>query len=106
MLSEKVTTKKLDESDQKRLQKIFVKYLYYTKAIDPTMLMALKPLAAVQTKSTIETAKQITHFLNYSTAHPDEVTEYKIIRMILHIYLYEFYISEPEAQSREGGHFY
>ena len=44
--------------------------------MDPTMLMALNYLAAVQKKPTIETTKQITEFLNYSATHPDAVTEY------------------------------
>ena len=47
--------------------------------------MALKYLAAVQTKPTIEIAKQITQFLNYSATYPDEIPEYRKIGMILHI---------------------
>ena len=70
------------------------------------MLMALKSLAAVQTKPKIETAKQITQFLNYSATHPDAVTEYRKSGMILHIYLDASYISEPEAQSRAGRYFF
>ena len=49
------------------------------------MLIALNSLAAVQTKPTIETAKQITHFLNYSATNLDAITEYKKIVMIIHI---------------------
>ena len=75
----------MDENNQKRLQKIVVNFLYFARAIDPTMLVALKSLVAVQTKPTIETAKQITQFLNYSATRPDAITEYKKIRMILHI---------------------
>ena len=43
----------------------------------------------------IETAKQITKILNYSATHLDAVTEYRRIGTILHIYSYEYYISEP-----------
>ena len=50
------------------------------------MLMSLDSLAEVQTKPTIETAKQITQFLNYSTTHSDTVIEYRRIGMILNIY--------------------
>ena len=47
------------------------------------MLMALDSLAAVQTKPKIETAKQITQFLNYSATHPDAIIEYRKSGMIL-----------------------
>ena len=51
MLSEKAPAKELDENKQKRLHKIVGKFLYYAGAIDPTMLIKLNPLAAVQKKS-------------------------------------------------------
>ena len=48
--------------------------------------MELKSLAAVQEKSTIETAEKITKFLRYCASHPYAVTEYRRITMILNIY--------------------
>ena len=80
--------------------------LYYARAIDPTIFMALNSLTEVQTKPTIETAKQIIQFINYIATHPDSITEYRKIGMILHIYLDASYISEPEARSRAGGYFF
>ena len=71
MFSEKSPAEELDENNQKRLQKFLGKLLYFPRAIDPTILMALNSLAAVQTKPTIESAEQITQFLNYSATHPD-----------------------------------
>ena len=68
-------------------------------------MTALNSLAAVQTKPNIETAKKITHFLNYSTTHLDAIIEYKKNGMIIHIYSNASYISEPEARSRAGGYF-
>ena len=80
--------------------------MYYSRATDPTMLMALNSLEQVQINPTTETTKYITQFLNYSTSHPYSVTEYRRSRMILHIYLDASYISEPEARIRAGGYFY
>ena len=74
ILSEKAPYEKLDDNNQKRLQKIVGKFLYYAKAVDPTMLMELISLAVVHTKPIIETVKQVTQFLNYSASHPDAVT--------------------------------
>ena len=85
MIPEKAPVEELDEYNQKRLQKIVGKFLYYDKAIDPTMLMTINSLAAVQTNSKIETAKQITKFLNYSSTNPYAITEYRKSGMILHI---------------------
>ena len=70
------------------------------------MLMDLNSLAAVQTNPTIETAKQITHFLNYSATHPDAIKEYIKSGMIIHIYSDASYISESEAKIRAGGYFF
>ena len=62
MLSEKSPAEKLDDNSKKRFWKIVEIFLYYATEIDPTMLMVLKSLAAVQTNLTIKTAKQITQF--------------------------------------------
>ena len=64
MLSEKAPYEEFDEHNQKRLHKIVVKFLYYARAIFPTMLLALNSLVVVQTKPKIETEKQTTQFLN------------------------------------------
>ena len=106
MLSGKATSEQLDENNQKRLQKIVGKFLYYARAIEPTMLMEIKSLEAVQKKPTIETEKQITQFLSYSATHSDIVTEYRRSGIILRIYLDTSHISEPESQSISGEYFY
>ena len=95
----------MDEYNHKRPHKIVVKFLYYARSIDPTMLMSLNSLEAVQTNPKIKNAKQSTHCLNYSATHPDTITEYRKSGMILHIFYDASYISEPEARSRSGGYF-
>ena len=74
MLSVKEQAEELDEYNQKILQKVVGKFLYYTRDIDPTMLMALNSMVTVQTNPKIETARKITQFLNYTATRPDEVT--------------------------------
>ena len=59
----------MDGTNQKRHWKIVGKFLYYDRAMDPTILMSLNSLATVQTKPTIETSKHITQFLNCSSSH-------------------------------------
>ena len=48
----------MDEYNQKIVQKIVGKLLYYARAIYPILLTALNSLAAVQRKPTIETVKK------------------------------------------------
>ena len=67
-------------------------------------MIALNSLVVVQTKPTIETAKQINRFLNYRATHPDAITEYRKSGMILHIYSDESYILLPEARIRSVGY--
>ena len=74
MQSEKAPARSLDENIHKILQKIVEKFLYYARAIDSKILMALNSLVAVMINPTLETAKQITQFLNYSATHLDTVT--------------------------------
>ena len=66
------------------------------------MLMAINSLEAVHKNPTIETSKQIDQFLK---SHPDAVTEYRRIGIIIYIYLNASYISEPDARSRSSGFF-
>ena len=63
MQSEKAPARSLDENIHKILQKIVEKFLYYARAIDSKILMALNSLAAVKTKPKIETAKRPLSFL-------------------------------------------
>ena len=74
-LSEIEPDEELDKNNQKQLQTIVRKFVYYDISINSTLLMALKSLVAVHTKPTIETKKQITQSLNYSATYPDAVTE-------------------------------
>ena len=73
IINEKNLAIELDTSNQRRFQKIVVKILCYAQAIDSTMLMALNSLSLFQTNPTVETAKEITHFLNCRASHPDAV---------------------------------
>jgi hypothetical protein len=64
--------------------KITGKFLYYARAVDPTMLVALSSLASQQTKGTERTAEDAIKFLNYCTTHPESIIWYKKSDMILH----------------------
>ena len=72
------------------------------------MLVALGELATKQTVgvTTINVAKDVTHFLNYAATHPDAQIKYHASGMVLHIDSDASYLSVSKARSRVGGHYY
>jgi hypothetical protein len=58
--------------------------LYYARAIDCTMLVALGTLATA--KTTLDTAQGLTQLLNYAATHPDATLKYIASDMILHVH--------------------
>ncbi len=71
------TATPLDTSDAlpadkiKHLQGIIGSILYYARAVDMTVLMALSTIASKQAKGTQNTMKQATQLLDYLATHPD-----------------------------------
>jgi hypothetical protein len=100
------TSDSLSAKETKRLQEVIGTILYYARAIDNTMLVALSSLAAAQSKGTKATAKACARLLNYAATHSDAVIRYKASEMILHIHSDASYLSEPHARSRVGGFFF
>jgi hypothetical protein len=96
----------LPQTEQTRLQQLVGTFLYYARALDNTMLMALNSLASQQNKSTEQTAKEIVHFLNYCATHPEASILFSGSDMILYFYSDASFMSEPGARSRYGGYFF
>jgi hypothetical protein len=96
----------LDKAAITRLQEVIGTLLYYARAIDSTMLVALGSLASAQTHGTEATAKACTHLLNYCATHPDAVIRYHASGMVLHLHSDASYLSEPKARSQAGGIFF
>ena len=89
-----------------RLQQIIGVFLYYARAIDSTMLVALGTLASAQTKGTEATTIATTQLLNYCATHPDAILRYSASDMALHVHSDASYLSEKRARSRAGGIFF
>jgi hypothetical protein len=88
-----------------RLQQITGKFLYYSRAVDPTMNVTLSTLALQQTKATDQTEKDSIKFLNYCATHSTAAMRYYASDMILKIHSDASYNSESGARSRMGGIF-
>jgi hypothetical protein len=61
----------LDTANKKRIQQIVVSFLYYARAVNPTILMALLAIASQQSNPTEETNGCVHQFLDYLATHPD-----------------------------------
>jgi hypothetical protein len=81
-----------------RLQQITGKFLYYSRAVDPTMNVTLSTLALHQTKATEQTKKDAIKFLNYCATHPVATMRYHASNMILKLHSNALYNSESGAR--------
>ena len=97
---------KLSPKAIKQLQQIVGTFLFYSRAVDPTMLNALSIIATEQTQGTQSTKDKAEHFLRYAATHPNATIKYYKSDMILNIHSDASYLSERQGWSRAGGHFY
>ena len=88
------------------VQQIVGTLLYYSIAVDITMLIALGSIAATQSQGTKKTYNETLWLLNYAGTHPDATICYSASDMILHIYSDASYLSDPKYCSRTGGHYF
>jgi hypothetical protein len=96
----------LSDKDVNKLQQLTGTLFYYSRAVDPTLIMPINVLASEQSNATEITADKVIKLLNYCDTHPETKIRYHASDMILHIHSDPSYISENEAKSRAGGFFY
>jgi hypothetical protein len=100
------TSALLDLKAVTRIQQILGTFLYYAIAVDSTMLVALGTLASQQTTATANTAIDFSKFLDCAATHPNATVRYYNSDMILHLHSDTSSLSEKEAKSRAGRHFF
>jgi hypothetical protein len=84
------------------LQQLIGTFLYYARAVDPTILVAINKLAAQQTTATEKTIAAAKHLLGYLAAYPNASIRYRPSTMQLTGQSDASYLSEPKARSRWG----
>jgi phenylalanyl-tRNA synthetase beta subunit len=88
------------------IQKITGSVIYYSRAVDPTVLMALNDIATEQTSDIEKTKTAAAQLVDYSATHPDAKIRFQAAGIILHIHSDASYLSVSKARSRLGGLFY
>ena len=83
-------------------------FLFYARAVDPTMLTALSSIAAEQANPTARTMEKCKQFLDYATTQDEEVITYRAsdMKLAIHSDASYSYLGEPKAWSRAGGHYF
>jgi hypothetical protein len=96
----------LDKEGQKFIQAIASTLLYYSQAVDPTMLVALNAIAMQQASPTQKTMDRVKQLLDYCASQEDAILTYHSSDMVLAIHSDAGYLNESKAQSQAGGHFF
>ena len=89
-----------------QIQQIVGSLLYYARAVDSTLLVALNAIATQQANATLLTLQKVHQLLDFVATYPNATLVYTPSGMILKIHSDASYLSEPKAKSRYGGHYY
>jgi hypothetical protein len=101
------TSNPLSKEDKKVIQQVIGTLLYYGRAVDATILVALSSLTSAQSAPTKDTMQRTRHLLDYIATHSNAIVSYAKSNMILGVHSDASYLSKPKARSRAGGgHFF
>ena len=96
---------KTTPKQSKHLQSIAGTFLYYSRAIDPTMIVALNEIASVQSKPTKTTLKKCSQLMDYAATYPYAKIRYFFSNMVLHVDSDSAYLVQQGAKSRIAVYF-
>jgi hypothetical protein len=99
------STPKLNEKGIKHIQQIVSSILYYARAVNMTVLIALSMIAIEQTKATETTIGQCMQLLDYLARNQESKVRNQASDMIMNIHSNVSYLSKKVAQSCTCGHF-
>ncbi len=97
---------KLSDIEIKEIQRVIGSILYYARAVNITVLMALSSIASEQTRATTNTMVKAKQLLDYLATHPNATIRFRASDMVLNVHLDASYLSETNAHSRACGHFF
>ena len=98
--------KLLGDSDKKYIQQVLGSFLYYARAIDMKILLALNDIATQQAKPTESTTKRVHQLLDYMAMHPKAIIRFHASFMILNIHSDASYCSAGRGRSQASGYFF
>ena len=100
------TAPKLENHGITRVQNIAGTFLYISRAVDPTILVALNKFGSKQASPTTDVIKKTKILMDYSATQPDAVVRFHASNVCLHIENDAAYLIQPKERSRDAGHYY
>mgnify|MGYP003321455284 FL=1 len=100
------TTAYLHPKFTKHIQRIVGTFLYYARAVDPTIHPALNELAMTQAKPTQCTQSSANMLMDYLATHPSAKLRFHQSNMQLHIDTDAAYLVAPNSKTRVAGYYY
>ena len=89
--------------DIRYVQTVVGSLLYYSRAVDPTILVTINEIAAVQSKPTQDTLDKCQMLLDYAATYPNTVQRFYKSDMILQVDSDAAYLVQQGARSRIAG---
>ena len=96
----------LDKKGTQRVQSVAGTFLYYARAVDPTMLPALTEISSSQSAPSQHTKQACDMLMDYANTYPNAKIRYYASGMILHIDSDAAYLVMKNARSRIAGHYF
>jgi hypothetical protein len=96
----------LDKHRKCRIQEIVRLLLYYARAVDNKLLVALSAIAARQSYATIATEQAVHLLLDYAATYPADGIVYRSSDMILFAHADASFLNETNSRSHAGVHIF
>ncbi len=104
LVSEADLSPLLDDDCKRCIQEIIG--LYYARAVDNKLLVALSAIAARQAKATVATELAVNLLLDYVATYPNDGIVYRASNMILCAHADVEFLNKTNSRSRAGAHIY
>ena len=88
------------------MQGIVGALLYYARAVDNTLLVALNAIGTQQAAATEETYASVSKLLDYVATYPNNGTIYRSRDMVLAAHSDAGFNNESKGRSRDGAHIF
>jgi hypothetical protein len=96
----------LDATGTKRVQSVNGTFMYYGRAVDPCILVALNEISTEQAKPTTATHGKTDMLMDYLHTYPNAVIRFYASNMILKICSDAAYLVLPKAKSHVAVHYH
>ncbi len=100
------TTELLGDHHKRRVQEIVGSLLYYARAVDNKLLVALSAIAARQSCATVATEQAVHLLLDYVATYPSDGIIYQSSNMVLCAHADAGFLNKTNSRSRAGAHIY